>query len=75
MSQSNTALLRTLATDWGYSDPLDMIEDYIFDGLMPAICKTSCGYSTEMEPDQTAGWCECCNANTVVSAQVLAGLI
>lgn len=75
MTPKADALLNTLAADWGYDDPLDMIEDYIHDGLMPAICSTSCGYSTEMEPDQDHGWCENCCANTVVSASVLAGVI
>lgn len=69
-------LLQTLARDWGYQDPINMIEDYMFDGLMPAICTVEgCGYSTEMEPDQTHGWCDNCCLNSVVSAQVLAGLI
>ena len=76
MSTPAPTLLQTLTRDWGYQSPEDMVEDYIFDGLMPAICKTpDCGYSTEMEPDQSHGWCENCNKNTVVSAAVLLGVI
>lgn len=66
-------LLEQLAKDWGYTDPLDMIEDYIYDGVNPGICP--CGYSTEVEPDQERGWCECCGTNTVKSASILAGVI
>ena len=40
----------------------------------PGIC-TECGYTTEMEPDQQAGWCECCETNTVKAGLILAGLI
>jgi len=51
----------------------------ISDSVSPAICcnpeNTDCDYTAEMEPDQDRGWCEECNANTVVSALVLAGLI
>ena len=39
-------------------------------------CMTeSCDYTTEMEPDQTEGYCEACGGNTVVSVLVLAGII
>jgi hypothetical protein len=34
-----------------------------------------CDYTTEMESDQDAGYCERCGGNTMVSALVLAGLI
>ena len=68
--------LNQLASDWGFDDPLDLIEAYVTDGLMPAICMTrGCDYSTEMEPDQDQGWCECCGTNTVQSASVLMGII
>ena len=46
------------------------------DSVSPAICTDAdCDYTTEMEPDQDAGYCESCGKNTVVSALVLAGLI
>lgn len=74
--KTNNQLLAELAENWGYTDEMTMIEDYLFDGVMPAICRNDgCGYTTEMEPDQTAGWCENCGTNTVVSAAILAGVI
>lgn len=51
-----------------------MIEAASFDSASPAIC-TTCGYTTEMEPDQAQGYCEVCGTNTVVAALVLADLI
>tara|TARA_R110000744_G_C19009962_1_gene522872 strand:- start:66 stop:290 length:225 start_codon:yes stop_codon:yes gene_type:complete len=71
----NSIKLATLSDDWGYSDPWEMIESI---GLLaaPAICMNEdCDYTTDMEPDQTKGWCECCNTNSVASALVLAGMI
>jgi hypothetical protein len=68
--------LNLLARDWGHTEPEALIEEYIFDGVMPGICQNQgCDYSTEYEPDQDAGWCECCGTNTVVSAAVLMGII
>jgi hypothetical protein len=34
-----------------------------------------CDFTCEMEPDQAAGYCEECHANTMKAAPVLAGLI
>ena len=56
------------------------IEEILFasitDSVCPAICMTEgCDYTTEMESDQDAGYCEACGGNTMVSALVLAGLI
>lgn len=65
-----------LAEQFGFSDPVEMIESYFFDGIMPGICQNlTCDYSTEYEPDQSRGWCENCCTNTVVSAAVLEGII
>jgi hypothetical protein len=52
----------------------EMAENSLMDGTCPGICRR-CGYTTEVEPDQGRGWCEECEANTVVSGLVLAGLI
>ena len=69
-------LAQQLADDWGYSTPEELAEDYVLDGVAPAICKNSgCGYSTEYEPDQDRGYCENCNTNTVTSVFVLLGVI
>ncbi|MDB2578792.1 hypothetical protein N9Y00_07105 [Tateyamaria sp.] len=71
-----TNKLKTLTEDWGYSEPEAMVEDYLFDGVMPAICvNDDCDYTTEMEPDQDRGWCDCCHTNTVQSASILMGII
>jgi hypothetical protein len=44
--------------------------------VSPAICtEPDCDYTTEMEPDQDAGYCEACGKNSVASALILAGLI
>jgi hypothetical protein len=65
-----------LTEDWGYDDPWLLAKDHINDGLMPSICMNDgCNYSTEMEPDQDRGLCECCNTNSVTSAAILLGVI
>jgi hypothetical protein len=54
----------------------DLLQAAATDSVCPAICMTEgCDYTTEMEPDQDAGYCEACGGNTVTSALVLAGLI
>ena len=68
--------LEQLALEFGFATVYDMLEDYGFDCVMPAICMNpGCDYSTEYEPDKDRGWCECCGTNTVKSAAVLAGII
>ena len=68
--------LTLLAIDFGFPTPDDLVEAYISDGVMPGICMTrGCDYSTEVEPDQDQGWCECCGTNTVKAATVLMGII
>jgi len=60
----------------GYKRLHDLLKASVTDSICPAICMTEgCDYTTEMEPDQDAGYCEACGSNTVVSALVLAGLI
>lgn len=74
--QEQADKLATLTEDWGYYDAADMVEDYIFEGVMPSICmEKGCDYTTEMEPDQTHGWCEVCGSNSVTSAAILLGVI
>jgi len=65
--------LEQLAKDFGMS-VIEMLKQATFDSISPGIC-VECGYSTEVEPDNDAGWCEECNKNTVKSACVLAGII
>lgn len=67
--------LDRLAQDWGMTVQ-EMLESTICDSVAPAICTTpGCDYSTEMEKDQRAGWCEVCNKGTVASCLILAGVI
>jgi len=67
--------LQTLADDWGFEVD-DMLAECVMDSVNPGICiNEGCDYSTEVEPDQDHGWCECCHTNTVKSALMLAGLI
>jgi hypothetical protein len=60
----------------GYKRLHDLLKACKADSVCPAICMTEgCNYTTEMECDQDAGYCEACGGNTVTSALVLAGLI
>jgi hypothetical protein len=60
----------------GYKRVHDLLKVSVTDNLCPAICMTEgCDYTTEMESDQDAGYCEACGGNTVTSALVLAGVI
>ena len=68
--------LNVLTVLWGYESALDLMTDYMHEGIYPAICMNKgCNYSTEMEPDQDRGWCECCNTDSVTSAAILLGVI
>ena len=60
----------------GYDTLEDLLQAVISDSVSPGICMTEgCSYTTEVEPDQHKGWCECCDTGTVVSALVLAEII
>ena len=67
--------IQTLADDWGYSSVNEMIESC---GLLatPAICMNNhCNYTSDVEPDQSKGWCDRCHTKTVTSCLVLAGVM
>ena len=67
--------LDTLARQEGLSID-ELLEACAMDGVSPGICRRpGCSYSTEVEPDQGAGWCEVCGTPTVVSALRLAGVV
>lgn len=67
--------LEELADAWGLSAD-ELLENAAMDNAVPGICTNSgCDYTAEYEPDQDAGWCEECNAGTVASALILAGVI
>jgi len=68
--------LETLAESEGYSSVDEMLESRGLDSTVPAICMNAgCDYTTDMEPDQSEGYCGSCNTNTVKSCLVLAGVI
>ncbi len=68
-------MLNTLASNEGFDDVDAMLEAAVCDSVVPAICTNDdCGYTTGMEPDQDAGWCEACEGQTVVSCLILAGV-
>jgi hypothetical protein len=75
-SQVRQEKLAKLLAAEGYDKLEDLAEAIFSDSVSPAICTDAdCDYTSEMEPDQDAGYCESCGKNTVVSALVLAGLI
>ena len=75
LSQKAAKLMKLCDVE-GFKRVEDLLELSVLDSVCPAICMTEgCDYTTEMEPDQDAGYCEACGGNTVVSALVLAGLI
>ena len=71
-----TGKLQTLAEYEGYSDGYALLEERALDEVVPGICTNAgCDYTTDVEPDSRAGWCEECNTGTVASACILAGII
>jgi hypothetical protein len=73
---AKVAKLMKLCDAAGFDSLADLLAASMSDSVCPAICMTEgCDYTTDMEPDQTEGYCEACGGNTVVSALVLAGII
>ncbi len=66
--------LKQLVEDFGFENAEEMGFAALSDGTSPGICK-ECGYSTDVEPDNNAGWCEECQAQTVVSGMILMGVM
>ncbi len=68
--------LEKLAKDEGFETVMQFLEEYALDSVVPGICiRPDCDYTTNVEPDQDRGWCEMCEAGTVKSGVVLAGII
>lgn len=68
-------LIRLARTE-GFSDVMDFLEDTGLDSIVPAICMNpDCDATADLEPDQTAGYCECCGQQTMRSGLVIAGII
>lgn len=52
------------------------LDEYGLESVVPGICTNDgCEYTTDVEPDQTRGWCEFCGTQSVTSGLVLAGVI
>jgi len=72
---TNDEKLKRLADVEGM-DEMELLEEATFDSVAKGICTNSgCDYTTEVEPDQDAGWCELCETPTVKSCLILAGMI
>ena len=68
--------LRTLTNSEGYKTVEDMLTTQGLEGTVPAICmEIDCDYTTNMEPDQTMGWCPQCKKWTMVSMLKLADIL
>ena len=68
--------LAELARQEGYDDALSMIDDFALESVVPGICRTvTCDYTTQVEPDQQAGYCEICHDQSVWSCLRLAGVL
>jgi len=75
LSSKATKLMKLCDLE-GFRTLSQLLKHCMEDSVCPAICMTEgCDYMTEMEPDQTEGYCAVCGGNTVTSALVLAGLI
>jgi hypothetical protein len=54
----------------------ELLTQATFDFVAKGICTNpSCNYTTDVEPDQSEGYCEVCDTNTVKSCLVLEGMI
>lgn len=72
----NDEKLQNLANQWGYDDSDDFVSEQMFASIVPGICMNDdCEYTTDIEPDQSRGFCELCGTKTVKSGLLLAGVI
>jgi len=68
--------LTDLAELEGFDSEIDMMQDYMIESLIPAICiNPNCNYTAYLEPDCRKGHCEECATQTMQSCMVLAGVI
>lgn len=72
---NNEEKLNTLAQIEGLG-VMAMLEKATFDGIAKGICvHPGCDYTTDVEPDMDAGYCEVCGNQTVKSCLVIAGVM
>jgi len=79
LSQLSTKNLDSKLSDLisieGFVDELELLKESLLDSRTPSICiNPSCSFTTYYEPDQSEGWCDSCEENTVVSALILMGI-
>lgn len=75
-NMTNQDKLDKLAEIEGFDNDIALLEAFAVDSVCPGICMNDdCDYTTEVEPDCSAGFCENCNDNSVKSAMILAGVI
>jgi hypothetical protein len=68
--------LKALSENEGFEDMQEFLENLMSDSVCAGICTNDgCEYTTQVEPDQTEGWCEECKTNSVKSGLVIAGII
>lgn len=65
--------LKALAESEGM-EVMELLEKATFDGIAAGICLT-CGYTCNVEPDCSDGYCEECRTQTVQSCLIIAGII
>jgi hypothetical protein len=72
---TNKSKLDDLVRIEGISE-MKMLETAVMDSVCKGICTNEgCSYITDVEPDQTEGYCEVCGTTTVRSCLSLAGII
>ncbi len=68
--------LQRLAESEGFDNPMDLAEEVVHESVVPGICAMrNCDYTTRVEPDCDAGYCEECGTRSVQSLLVLMGII
>lgn len=67
-------LIDLVAEDQGMS-VMDMLEKYHTDSVVPGICTRCRMVHDSCEPDAEENWCDECDAGTVKSILILAGII
>jgi hypothetical protein len=71
----DTEKLKQLSDIEGVSEQ-ELLEQAVIGDDCKGICiNPECSYTTKIEPDQDAGYCEVCSTNTVQSCLVLSGLM
>lgn len=72
-------LIKIILSDLGFDTLSEWLESgSSFGGPMDSVARGACkkcGACADVEPDSANGWCEVCEANTVVSLHILIGVM